>query len=91
MSTTEYDIGNTVLCDFCDEDYSFSSEKGGIIFQSKGVCPKCCPDFLVNVRKYGEEEFIRAKPKPDESFRDFILRIRDGNNKVTITTLEKVT
>jgi hypothetical protein len=68
--------GDTVLCDLCNEDYTNSDEKGGFLFSGKAVCPKCAPDFLKSVKRYGEERFIRAQAGPDESFRDFVYRIR---------------
>lgn len=68
--------GDTVLCDLCNEDYTNSDEKGGFLFSGKAVCPKCAPDFLKSVKIYGEERFIRAQAGPDESFRDFVYRIR---------------
>lgn len=51
-------------------------EKGGFLFQSKAICPECAPDFLKSVREYREEKYIRAQANPDESFRDFVYRIR---------------
>jgi len=35
---------------------------------------------------YGEEAYIRDRAAPGETFRAFVLRIRGGNNTVTITT-----
>ena len=85
MPTVEFDIGNLVLCDLCDKDYTFSDAVGGFLFQSKGVCPDSAPRFLASVKKYHEEKFIRAKAQEGEPFREFILRMRDGNNTVTIS------
>lgn len=85
MKTVEFDIGNLVLCDICDKDYTLDDAVGGFIFQSKGVCPDCVPRFLASVKKYGEEKFIRAKAQEGEPFREFIIRMRGGNNKITIS------
>jgi hypothetical protein len=85
MKTVEFDIGNTVICDICDKDYTHSNACGGFLFQSKGVCPDCAPRFLASVKRYGEMHFIRATAQDDELFREFILRERGGNNKVTIS------
>lgn len=68
--------GDTVLCDLCNEDYTNSDEKGGFLFGSKAVCPKCAPEFLNSIKSYNEERYIRAQANPDESFRDFVYRIR---------------
>ncbi len=81
---TKFDIGDHVYCDMCSKDFTNSDEHGGFIFGSKGVCPECAPGFMKTIKKHNEEHFIRATCRPDESFKDFILRIRDGNNTVTI-------
>jgi hydrogenase maturation factor HypF (carbamoyltransferase family) len=70
------DPGNVVLCDLCNEDYTNSDEKGGLLFSSKAVCPHCLPDFMKRIKKHNEQKFIRAVAKPEESFRDFVYRIR---------------
>lgn len=61
MPTVEFDIGNLVICDICDKDYTLSNAVGGFLFLSKGVCPDCAPRFLASVKKYHEEKLIRAK------------------------------
>lgn len=86
MKVQEFDIGNTVVCDLCNADYTNSDDKGGFLFMSKGVCPKCAPRFEAEAKKYNEEGFIKARAKPEQTFRDFILELRGGNNKVTITS-----
>ena len=83
--TIEFDIGNLVLCDLCDKDYTLSDAAGRFVFESKGVCPACAPDFMAKIKEYGEERFIRGEAREGELFRDFILRMRGGNNKVTIS------
>ena len=85
MKTVEFDIGNLVLCDLCDKDYTLNDAVGGFLFQSKGVCPDCAPRFMAGVKRYGEEKFIRAKAQEGEPFREFVLRMRDGHNKVKIS------
>jgi len=81
----QLDIGDRVRCDDCNKDFSDSEEVGGVLFGSKGYCPDCAPKLLELARKYNEENYIRARAHPGESFRDFILRIRGGNNLVTVT------
>lgn len=67
-----------VICDFCSADYTASNETGGMLFQSKGVCPKCLPRFEESVKRYGEEEYIRSRAREGETFREFIHRVRIG-------------
>jgi len=70
--------GNTVLCDLCNEDYTNSDEPGGFLFSGKAVCPVCADKFLTTIKFYNEEHFIRAYAKENETFRDFVYRIRKG-------------
>ncbi len=78
------DIGDIVACDFCDEDYTHSDAIGGFLFQSKGVCPKCAPRMRVSIKKFKEEKFIRGEAQEGETFKAFILRIRNGNNTIRV-------
>lgn len=80
----EMDIGNRVLCDACNKDYTDSDARGGILFGSKAICPECTPRWLHDARAYGEESHVRNQAMPGEMFREFVLRIRDGNNKVSV-------
>lgn len=70
--------GNTVLCDLCNKDYTNSEEKGGFLFSGMAVCPACAPSVMKDVKKYKEQNFIRATAKEDETFRDFVCRVRRG-------------
>ena len=82
------DIGDTVLCDICSKDYTNDSEStGGILFQSKGVCPDCTPEFMGRVFQYGEQGYIRGECPKNMSFRDWILSLRGGDNQIIINHL----
>jgi len=43
--------------------------------------------MMPDIEKYNETRYIKDRALPGESFRQFIIRIRDGNNKITITHL----
>lgn len=78
LTIIELDPGKNVNCDLCNKDYTNDSEtKGGFLFSGKAICPECEPRIMVEIKKYHEERFIRAKAMPDESFRDFVYRIRE--------------
>ena len=64
-----------VVCDICSEATS-NDKSGGFLFGSKGVCPDCAPRLLAKIKVYNEEYAIKAKCDKDESFKDFILRMR---------------
>ena len=81
-----FDIGETVVCDLCNKDYTNSEAQGGLLFVSKGVCPDCIPRLVADAEKYGETEFIRERARPGETFKAFCLRMRGGNNTIVITS-----
>jgi hypothetical protein len=87
MTITVTDIGDHVECDFSSKDFTGSDATGGFLFESKGVCPECSDGLMATIKKYHEEKYIRAVAKPNETFRDFILRVREGNNLVTVIEL----
>lgn len=78
MRTETYLVGDVILCDMCNEDYTESLKQGGILFGSRGVCPKCAPDIEKSAVECGEQDYIRDRAGPDETFRDFIRRLRGG-------------
>lgn len=67
---------NLVICDLCGVDYTNSVEMGGLLFSSNAVCPRCEPNFRKLIAKNKEERFIRAESNVNETFRDFVYRIR---------------
>lgn len=79
-----FDIGDHVECDLCSKDFTDSDAKGGYLFLSKGVCPDCAPRFEADVKRCDEERYIRDRARPGETFKAFIMRVRGGNNTVTI-------
>ena len=42
-SYTIIDIGETVLCDLCNADYTDSEDEGGILMGTYSICPTCAP------------------------------------------------
>jgi hypothetical protein len=86
-SPESFDIGDTVICDICNEDFTDSLECGGMLFGSYGVCPRCTPRMLEDIKKYKEEHGILAVAQPFETFKAFSLRMRGGNNTITFGKL----
>lgn len=85
---TEYNLGLAVLCDFCNKDWNGDPTSGGFIFQSKGVCPDCAPEFRELIVRNGEECYIRAECPPDKSHAEFIHDYRErmyGTKEAKIT------
>ena len=81
-------MGDTVICDQCNKDYTKSKESGGFIFGSHAYCPECARVALPRIESYGEERYIKAWCLPGMSFKDFVLQYRGDNNKVTVISIE---
>lgn len=71
-------VGDWVVCDFCDKDYTASTASGGCIFESKAVCPVCYSSVL------GEPQFIRATCPAGKSFADFVREYRGPDSTIHI-------
>lgn len=80
------DIGNSVVCDLCGADYTNSDKQGGILFGSSAVCPACTPDVLKSTKKYHEKEHLKGECPKDMSFKDWVLKLRAGDNTIIIET-----
>lgn len=81
------DVGDYVVCDYCDKDYTDSDAEGGLIFTGSAVCPACEPKTRNTIRKYKEERFIRATCPKGQSFADFVRAYRraDDSNIVQVS------
>jgi hypothetical protein len=47
-------VGDDVLCDFCNADYTNLPDSGGYIVHGWAVCPACAPDFSKRTEESGE-------------------------------------
>lgn len=68
--------GEEVICDWCNANMTASVETGGMLFGTKGCCPKCTEAMLPKIKGYGEEHYIRARCPEGMSFADWIRSIR---------------
>lgn len=82
--TTVFDLGEHVVCDFCNKDYSSSDARGGLLFGSYSTCPECVPKIEASAKANNELHIIKEYARPDETFKAFSLRLRGGNNTVVI-------
>ena len=83
------DIGDSVICDACGDDYTNSDDSGGFLFGSSAYCPKCAVSRLPNIKSYGEEHFIKARCPKSMSFKDWVLQLRGGDNTIKVYTEKK--
>lgn len=85
MNQQIIDIGDMVVCDICNEDYTDNTlATGGFIFQSQAVCPTCSPRFLDSIEKYKEQRFIRTHCKQFQTFADFVREYRGDDKFILI-------
>lgn len=68
MELWQIDIGDIVVCDICNMDYTNSKDRGGFISGGYAICPKCEKHTRLN-----DVDYIS---RPDESFKDFVVRTR---------------
>lgn len=71
MEVWQIDIGDAVVCDFCNRDYTESDQVGGVIVGSYAACPICENNSMLKDADYVS--------RPGESFKDFVLRTRSHN------------
>ncbi len=64
--------GQLVFCDFCGEDWTERTESGGLLFQSKAVCPDCTPRSLKSIAEFHEEHLIKDRCPEGKSFADWV-------------------
>lgn len=84
MRRIEIEIGNVVICDICNRDYTNSTEKGGFVWSGRGICPKCQGDLLKEIKICKEEKYIEAYCPANMSFADFIIEFRGKNAKAIL-------
>ena len=88
MSRQEIDVGDYVECDICCRNYTGKPDEGGLLFGSKGVCPRCAPGMEESAKKYGEEQYIKARCPKGMAFAAWIVSLRGGDNTIRILTGE---
>ncbi len=83
------DAGAVVVCDACCDDWTHRTESGGFLFLSYAYCPDCAKSSIEQIRRYGEEKYIRAWCPTGKSFARWVLDdLRKGNNEMRIITKE---
>jgi len=84
------DNGDRVVCDVCSEEFLEGDKRsGGFLFDSYAFCPKCAVKKLPRIKSYREESHIKAWCPAGMPFRQWVLRLRNGNNNTIVTTVER--
>ena len=89
MKRTEIEIGNIVICDICNSDYTNSTKTGGFVWSARAVCPKCQKDLLKKIKTWKEEKYIEAYCPENMSFAQFIIKYRGKNSKIIVTVFKR--
>jgi len=82
-----FDIGETVICDWCGKDFTDPPESevcGGLLFGSKACCPECEPKFTESAKSYNEEKYINDHCPAGMTFKKWVIGLRGGNNTVKV-------
>lgn len=75
------EMGNRVICDICDKEWTDSPVSGGYLFGSYGVCPDCAVgDFNKGVERHKEQGFIKAWCPQNMSHADWIRDVIRGGS-----------
>ena len=83
------DLGNTVICDICNKDWTDDPTSGGILVGSYAVCPDCEPKKLRQLKKYNEMYCINARCPSDMSFAKWIAEGRGPEgSKIKLITAD---
>ena len=82
------DIGDSVICDWCGEDYTESDAQGGLLFGSKACCPECAPRVEASAKRFNEDYDIRGRCPDGMTFKDWVLQLRGGENTIKVYTWE---
>jgi len=65
------DIGDDVICDFCNADYTNLPDSGGYIVDGWAVCPACALSVSRKMKESGEAPAEAVCPD-GVSFADFV-------------------
>ena len=82
-------VGDIVICDICNADFTDSHESGGFLFGSYAYCPECAERSMAQILNFKEEHCIRARCPEGISFGDFIRADRGPESYIRITTRGK--
>jgi hypothetical protein len=82
-------VGEIVVCDICDQDFTTRPDRGGFVFGSSAYCPYCAAERLQLIKDYREEHFIKDRANPGESFADFVRRFRGPDTTIQVQKFPK--
>ena len=73
---TKIPLGDSVLCDFCNKDWTGNLATGGFVVHGYATCPDCAEGTYKNLEKFDELAYIETTCEPGETFAQMVLRYR---------------
>jgi hypothetical protein len=83
-------VGRLVVCDDCNVDYSDRLDRGGLLFQSKAICPLCALGWWRLIALYGEQKYVQGECPPDKTFADWGREMRGPDAGIRVTTVQNI-
>ena len=84
------DIGDMVVCDGCNRDYTGQPDPGGLVFGDKGIGPCCAPKWEASIRRYGEESHIKVRCPEGKPFAKWVCEdLRKTGSTIQVTWLDR--
>lgn len=80
--TVSIPIGNIVICDACNTDFTESKARGGIIVGYWAICPFC--DQRRPWDGYMNKKSVRPNA-PEQTFREFVIAYRGSDASIKIS------
>ena len=65
MKKQVINLGDIVICDSCNKDYTDDPRSGGIQFQSKAICPECAPSWEQSARDMMKKDLFLQNVLPN--------------------------
>lgn len=85
MTTVTIPVGNIVICDACNTDFTKSNAVGGLICGSWAICPYC--DQRAPWDGYRHKKTVRPDV-PWQTFREFVIAHRGPDAAIKIISGE---
>jgi len=79
------ELGRNVFCDRCSTDMTDDPRSGGYLFGTYAYGPCCADEELLTIRRYREEDQIRARCPEGVSFGDWVRSLRGDHNQITVS------
>lgn len=81
------DLGDEVICDLCNGDYTGSNECGGVLMGGYAICPRCVREKNIDLNSLEDTDMVCPD---DVYFWRFVLWTRNGDNTIKFITEEDI-